>query len=109
MILEAAHLNWAISEGMAHVGGQSPPRWARRPMRMGEGPREVAWPPRETLGRSPSSLAQPPPLSWRRGRCLLPSPYIKTAPGGEESTQLSLSHCLEGLSSLSLHHLSLSH
>ena len=24
MILEAAHLNWAIPEGMAHVGGEPP-------------------------------------------------------------------------------------
>ena len=75
---------------------------------MGEGPREAAWPPRETLGRSPSSLAQPPPLSWRRRGCILPSPYIKADPGGEESTQLSPSHCLKGLSSLPLRQLSLS-
>ena len=36
MILEAAHLNWAIPEGMAHVGGQPPPRWARKAHAPGE-------------------------------------------------------------------------
>ena len=52
---------------------------------MVEGPREAAWPPRATLGRSPSSLAQPPPFLGG-GVDASPSPYIKEAPGEEENT-----------------------
>ena len=87
----AAHLNWAVPEGTTHVEGSRPPRWANRPMRMGRRPREAAWPPRATLGRSPSSLAQPPPFLGG-GVDAPPPPLYKGGPsgGGEHPTELSL-------------------
>ena len=85
----AAHLNWAVPEGTAHVGGSHPPRWAMRPMRMGERPREAAWLLGETLGRSPCPLVQPPPFLGG-GVDAFPLPLYKGGPrGGGEDTQLS--------------------
>ena len=81
----AAHLNWAIPEGTTHVGGSRPPRWAIRPMRMGERPREAAWLLGETLGRSPCPWHSRP-LFLGGGVDASPSPYIKEAPGEEENT-----------------------
>ena len=70
----AAHLNWAVPEGTAHVGGSRPPRWAIRPMRMGEVAKGGRMAPRVALGRSPCTLAHAPPLFWRKGSCLPPPP-----------------------------------
>ena len=83
----AAHLNWAIPEGTAHVGGSRPPRWAMRPMRMGERPREAAWLLGETLGRSLGPWPSRHPFLGG-GVDASPLPLYKGGPrGGGEHTK----------------------
>ena len=81
----AAHLNWAVPEGIAHVGGSRPPRWAMRPMRMGERPREAAWLLGETPGRSLGPWPSRHPFLGG-GVDASPLPLYKGGPREEENT-----------------------
>ena len=86
----AAHLNWAVPEGTAHVEGSRPPVGPAGPCAWERGPREAAWP----LG-FPSGAAHPlgPASPFLGGGVdASPLPLCKggSRGGGEHPIELSL-------------------